>query len=69
MKIPSFHDWRMYREHIVFDSVHMNHRKVLQISIPILVCLCLMLPATGAITVTDIDPSTGINADGACLHQ
>ncbi|HPQ75772.1 MAG TPA: PKD domain-containing protein [Methanoregulaceae archaeon] len=42
----------------------MNHRKVLQISIPILVCLCLMLPATGAITVTDIDPSTGINADG-----
>jgi len=39
----------------------MNHRKVLQISIPILLCLCVVLPAAGAITVSGISPSTGIN--------
>ena len=41
----------------------MNHRRVLQISIPILLCLCVVLPAAGAITVTGISPSTGINND------
>jgi PKD repeat protein len=39
----------------------MNHRRVLQITIPILLCLCVVLPAAGAITVSGISPSTGIN--------
>jgi PKD repeat protein len=39
----------------------MNHRKVLQISIPILLCMCVMFPAAGAITVSGINPPSGEN--------
>jgi len=39
----------------------MNHRKVLQISIPILLCMCVMFPAVGAITVSGINPPSWVN--------
>ena len=39
----------------------MDHKRLLQISIPILLCLCIVLPVAGAINVTGISPVSGIN--------